>query len=334
MSLINLMMSDFTCNHCNKTFSAKKNLEAHIKNAKYCIKIRENTNIKTNTSQKEPENEIVDSLKKEIDNLKKEIIQLKSDLYNQNLYHEKENKILEDEISKLKHDLDNQKQCYEKEIKHVNELTKFEKEIAFKDGKISELSKNKPGNNTYNTYINPKLASIPISNIPALTIDYVQDNIEKFTFNKYINGVAGVSEFMSEIVTLQNANGETELNYACTDKARDSFFILQLIDQLGDNDLDNDNAKKKWASDGKAKFINKILDTLKPLIKNYRNLLNEKMLTAVTEDGQPDWFSKEHYAKLSTDLIDFNFGILDNKIGARSKLMVDIRNYIKNSLAV
>ena len=35
---------EYKCEYCNKIFSNKSNLKIHIKNAKYCIKMRDNYN--------------------------------------------------------------------------------------------------------------------------------------------------------------------------------------------------------------------------------------------------------------------------------------------------
>ena len=64
--------------------------------------------------------------------------------------------------------------------------------MACDEGRIKELAKIKPSKNitnNNNTYINSKVANLPIENIEPLTINYVRDNAyDNYTIEEFKKG--------------------------------------------------------------------------------------------------------------------------------------------------
>ena len=109
----------------------------------------------------------------------------------------------------------------------------------------------------YNTAINPKLVNLPISNIPALTDEYVMEKVNNgiLTYEKAARGYKGMLEIICEMITYENEDGEIERNFVCTDVSRNSFHRLL--------------ESRKWKADKGGRYLNTMLDTFKDVMKEY-----------------------------------------------------------------
>lgn len=332
---------DLTCEHCKNTFSSVRNLIKHQSTAQYCKKIRENEESDLNDDNIESLNLKLKSKDIKIKELSDQIKKFKKDIkiLNNNIINLNDNNnILKNNVNILTNEIKDLKEEFNE--KTVN----YEKQISHDKGRILELSKNKPNitNNTNNYIqnIHPKLAKLSIKNIPALTNEYVRENIPKFTFDLYTKGVLGASNFIIKIAALKDKEGIiTERNFACTDKSRDTFFRLANInnEELDnksiidiDNIIDDGNytKDKKWEADGKARFINNILDELIPTVKEHQKALNNKAFNSEDDNN------KEFYLDLSLKLSPIYNGFIGKDTTVRMTLVNDIRSCIKGSLAI
>jgi hypothetical protein len=177
-------------------------------------------------------------------------------------------------ISKLK--------AKNKTLKKENKSLK--EELSEQKG-IIEGMKNAPDKKTiYNTaYINPKLASLPISNIPALTQEYMIEKVNDgiLTYEKAARGYPGILEVISEMITHENDSGEIERNYVCTDVSRNSFHRLL--------------ESKKWKADKGGRYLNNMLDTFRDVMEEHKDkvydLYDETSHDSI-EWSQVDWERK------------------------------------------
>ena len=136
----------------------------------------------------------------------------------------------------------------------------------------------------YNTaYVHPKLVNLPISNIPALTQEYMIEKVNNgiLTYSHSSRGYQGILEVISEMITHENDNGIIERNYVCTDASRNSFHRLL--------------ESKKWKSDKGGRYLNNMLDTFRDVIEEYKDkvydLYNETSHDSI-EWSQVDWERK------------------------------------------
>jgi hypothetical protein len=116
----------------------------------------------------------------------------------------------------------------------------------------------------YNTaYVHPKLANLPIDNIPALTDEYVAERVNDgiLTYNHATRGYPGMLEVICELITHENDDGIVERNYVCTDVSRNSFHRLL--------------ASKKWRSDKGGRYLNNMLDTFRDTMDGHKNKVYE-----------------------------------------------------------
>ena len=116
----------------------------------------------------------------------------------------------------------------------------------------------------YNTAIHPKLVNLPISNIPALTDEYVMERVSDgiLTYEKASKGYSGMLDVICDLITHENDDGIVERNYVCTDVSRNSFHRLL--------------ESKKWKADKGGRYLNNMLDTFQDTIEEHKDKVYQK----------------------------------------------------------
>jgi hypothetical protein len=174
--------TEYKCEFCNKIFSNNSNLKTHIKNAKYCIKLRDNFI---------PDNQFICNYcnkdftsKQKLDyhllncNFKKD-----EDLKNLKLTIDERLKIQEENYKIIIKELEDK---YEKKIKELVE------QLKEKDERIERLATvaiNRP-----TTQNNQRINNI-INNLTPITEDYLKEQAEYLTLDHVKNGVDGYVQY-------------------------------------------------------------------------------------------------------------------------------------------
>jgi hypothetical protein len=201
------------CEFCNKSFSTRSNLNAHLKSAKYCLKLR-NINIEEKDEYLECkycENKYYrkDYLKKHLDNCKKKIL-----IENEKLKNEKEKILIENE--KLKNEkekillfrIDDLKDCNEK----ISELAKIPKTINNTTTNNTDQSVKKIDNRLLML-----MSPSDILNNPDKVKKIFQ---EKYRTDHLMKGIEGLANFSIQHL-LKTEDGK--YCYLCTDPSRKTF---------------------------------------------------------------------------------------------------------------
>jgi len=183
----------------------------------------------------------------------------------------KENKELRKKIDNL--EKDNGK------LKETNEELKDE--LFEQKGIVSGMQKG-PGK-TYNAYIHPKLINLPISTVPALTREYVEQKVSAgiLTYEKAAKGYPGMLDVICNLITHENDDGIVERNYVCTDTSRNSFHRLL--------------ESRKWKADKGGRYLNSMLDRFRRQMEDYKDKVYQKYSETPHESiewGQVDWERK------------------------------------------
>jgi hypothetical protein len=157
--------------------------------------------------------------------------------------------------------------------------------------KISELEgvitglKTAPDKRTiYNTaYVNPKLVNLPVSNVPALTQEYITERVNDgiLTYEKAAKGYLGILDVISDLITHENDEGIIERNFVCTDASRNSFHRLL--------------ASKEWKADKGGRYLNNILETFRDVMEEYKDRAYDKYSKTPHESiewGHVEWERK------------------------------------------
>jgi chromosome segregation ATPase len=202
---------------CEKTFTQKKYLQTHTDKCpkKTELKFEERIDEIKNVHKEEFESlinfhdEELQSMNKshneELRSMKKshnEELQLMKNVHNEqirsikNTYHKefqsikKQIKTAENDKNKLKLDVESYIEKI-KELEQILQDTRSEKDIN--QGRIQELQKVKPSSTTVinKKCINIKLNNISISNIPALTIEYIRANLNKYDYKNINRAMSG-----------------------------------------------------------------------------------------------------------------------------------------------
>ena len=220
----------YKCLHCNREFARNYTLDRHIKT---CPKKK----------VKDTEDKYESSLQKYKSRGKELRIRLQNQKkeYDEKLKQEKEkNKKLQKENKELKEDLDKQR------------------------GVIEGLKTAPDKRTIYNTAIHPKLVNLPISNIRALTDEYVIEMVNDgiLTYNHAARGHPGMLEVICELITHENDQGVIERNYVCTDVSRNSFHRLL--------------ESKKWKSDKGGRYLNNMLDTFQDIMEEHKDKVYQR----------------------------------------------------------
>jgi hypothetical protein len=189
----------FTCEYCDKTFSSKSSLNHHIATAKYCIKLRSNSNnqdfVCKECNKKFTIKFSLDrhikiceqSIKKKQKQRVLKLIEKIKDKYNNEL------KKSQEDIEKLKEQLD-------LKDNHIKELESKLENIALKA--VSRPTNITQNNNRIDT----------INNLIPLTDEHIKEQVEFFTLEHIKQGPSGFSQYALDY-PLKN-------RIACTDFAR------------------------------------------------------------------------------------------------------------------
>jgi hypothetical protein len=156
-------------------------------------------------------------------------------------------------------------------------------------------------NNKTKNVTNIKLAAIPITIIKPLTVDLVQENLTKYTYEAFLRGKKGILKFIEGLITLENKNGEKEINFAFTDPSRHKYH--RLIET------------REWKLDEGGSFINTILDEIKIPALDY-SIKYQK------QKSKDDFFNKEVFSGIISSGED------------RLKLVKDIKTSIGSIISV
>jgi uncharacterized C2H2 Zn-finger protein len=269
------------CEFCNKEFTQKFHLQKHLNKcqAKSIIDLHDKEIDKLKISYEQKIANLSNELDLQHSNHVEKIAKYKEindELVSDYNKRDKDAKAYYEKITKLTKDLDMVNEENSKLKTQLLELEK-EKEIAYREGRIVELTKIKPGvKNITNININPKLAKLPINNIPPLTIQLLNDNLSNYTYISFIRCQEGLIEFIKSLIVLKTKSGVIiERNYVNTDRSRKSFHILD----------EDDEKKKYWRNDGQAEYItNYVLDSIKGLVKkHYTQFMKELFFLALRE---------------------------------------------------
>nr|QBK85987.1 MAG: hypothetical protein LCMAC101_05820 [Marseillevirus LCMAC101] len=166
--------------------------------------------------------------------------------------HKKELNQKDEKIRKLQEMLENLKK----------EHLKLQAQVVEQEGIVKGMEKT-PGK-TYNAYIHPKLINLPISNIPALTHEMVEQKVNDgiLTYGHAIKGYSGMLEVICELIAHENDDGVIERNYVCTDVSRNSFHRLL--------------ESRKWKSDKGGRYLNNMLDRFQDQMEDYKTDVYKK----------------------------------------------------------
>jgi hypothetical protein len=143
-------------------------------------------------------------------------------------------------------------------------------------GTVDGMQKAPDKKTIYNTqYVHPKLVNLPISNIPALTQEFVEQKVNDgiLTYEKSARGYSGMLEVICDLVTHENDDGIVERNYVCTDVSRNSFHRLL--------------KSKKWKADKGGRYLNSMLDTFQEVMEEYKKKVYN--MYSETPHDSPAW---------------------------------------------
>lgn len=205
-----------------------------------------------------------------------------------------------------------EKKLLEKDAK----IAELQSKLSYKEGEVVGMEKSiKPPKIVVNNkIINKKLASVQTSHIQPLTLEYVKSRVDEYDYEAYKRGKKGVRQYIENLIILE-MDGVVHQNYACTDRSRNAFHRLV-----------NDN---EWKTDGGARFINNILNSLAERAKIHdQSLQNEiKMLGGAGR-------KTDSLMRLDTELLPIYGGIVNPKSKERIELFESIRNEIRDICSV
>lgn len=302
------------CKYCNKHFSSVYTLKNHLNSAKYCLAKRSKTNVKQSNF-----------LCKHCGNTFTQNKSLQTHLLTcKNIVIEKEQYELTIEESKNTiHDL-------QISLENANKLIhKLELELAAYKGEIKGLKTAKPTtikNNSNITYINPKLANIPVHNIEPLTIEYIREENHRYTYNLFTKGPIGIVEFLDPLIRVydeDHPDAKPCRNYVCTDIPRNKYHKYI--------------ASGEWKLDGGAAFLKEIFAELKiPAMKHYAKIQKkDKKLTNIAMDtfDPLDLAASKEMTDLSLKIGPMYRGICNSGMD-RDKLSDDVRFLLKDIVGI
>jgi hypothetical protein len=171
-------------------------------------------------------------------------------------------------ISSQKENLETRKEKFsllKDELKIANlEITRLKVELAEKDGLIDGLKTAPDKKTIYNTAIHPKLVNLPITSVPALTHELIEQKVSDgiLTYEKAAKGYSGMLDVICELITHENNDGVVERNYVCTDVSRNSFHRLL--------------ESRRWKSDKGGRYLNSMLDRFIDPMEEYKTEVYQK----------------------------------------------------------
>lgn len=308
---------DHICEFCDKNFSSKYALKVHKENAKYCLASRNKKPIKGykcdycnhtfnyKSALKRHVNNCLMYKDFTIDEQNKQIIELTKKVC--------ESKKLRDKIKDQEKVIQELKSVVEEKDQKILELEKL---LAHQKGIVVGVGKPRPPKIiNANNYVNQKLAMISIKNIQPLTVNFVKNQIDNYTYDMYLRKDLGIIQFIENLTILTMDDGTIEKNYACTDRSRNAFHRL--------------TSAKEWKTDGGANFINRILDTISPQVKIHSDTLNEE----IEKRGGPSP-KTEYIMRMVDDLLPFYIGVTQNESKERVKVFEKIRKAIKDTCSL
>ena len=330
---------DYACEFCNKSFSTKYVLKKHVETAKYCAELRGDNPTKKYVCEfcgkpftQKPhlkdhlkcctEYKVYVASEKEKTQKELEIKQINTETEK----YTKRIKLLRLDLAKEKIKIKNLSQ---NETKHLEIIERLQAENDEKDEKIIELEKTlergrgiligyekvKPANViTNNTIVNQKLAALKVDNIKPLTLTTIQEHIPNYTFELFLKGEAGIVEYIVSMTQLQMEDGTIEQSYACTDKSRNTFHRLM--------------ESKEWTHDGGARYISKIINSLKDAAKEHWDTLFHKMSTST------DPVNKDYYQSKIQELHGFSCSFGNPNSSYREQTFKKIKAQMKNISSV
>ena len=312
------MNNNFNCKFCNRTFSGASNLKTHTKTAKFCLKIQSSLDPSRSIEQFCVKCEFCSQEFTQKKTLTKHICFEKMEFdYNQKLaIKDNELKIKNIAFSNL------EKSFKESQLKNkqlVNENLKLEKELAFEKGCMAGYEKVKPktiinNNNKNKTYINPKLLKVCVDNIRPLTIQTIENDLYKYTYEAFTKEVQGIIDFIISVIIFEQGKNAIERSYVCTDKSRNTYH--RLIEQ------------KEWYLDNGASFINNFLNSVQPLADDYMEKFREK------EKSIGEGVHKGIYKDKLITLEDFHCGIMNRDGKCRDNIFNEVRNGIRDKASI
>lgn len=265
------------CEFCKKTFSSLQALSKHKTTAAYCLNNR-NISVTTHICKY----------------CEKSYAQQDSLVRHQKNCVEKSNYQQQIEIQQKNDELTKNNLKMKRMIQHLNQTIKekdalihsLECKLKNKEGVIEGIHSVKPQpiniNNSSNLhtnngviYNNARVASLPISNIQPFTLEFVRDNLDRYTMEDFQKKERGVIEFINklivkkvevttnsdihkndgveEILTEDNnslaiSDSHIERNYVCTDTSRNKFHRL--------------TDPRTWEKDAGATFLELVMNEI------------------------------------------------------------------------
>lgn len=313
----------YKCEWCDKSFSTKYVLNKHTKTAIYCLKLRGETD---------------DTKKYDCDYCPYSTTNKGNLVTHNKNCSKRQEAIHEKQVEDAKNLADHFENLYHSALARIHEL---EVELAHEKGKTNGFEKgieqgasvarpiNAKATMNNNLHVHPKLANIPIDNIPALTESYIRSEIAKnYTYEIFLGGKPALAEFIVKLITresnrslveeLEDSECDIEViverNFACTDVSRNKFYRLA--------------EKREWETDGGGKFLHKIFDALVEVARQH-------YLRLLREEGEASIDEKPFYQMKIDRVKSMYFGIDDKSSGIyRDDLFGDIRGRIKNFASV
>ena len=221
------LQSSYECEHCNKQFSSRSNLNAHQKSAKYCLEKQGKDNPMFDCEYCRRSFRVKQTL---IDHYHACKEKQKQDYAKS---YEEENKYLKQRLEEKDEYIEKLESTIEKyEAKLLQQKKEYEAKLEkFENAVISVAEASKTPTITYNT--NSNNGNINNNQILNLSPEVVEPILrEKLTFDIAKQGQKGLASFVLNNM-LKGPNGE--LKYKCKDTARQNF---EYINKNGDVEKD------------------------------------------------------------------------------------------------
>ncbi len=269
---------DLVCNFCGNEYSSKYTLKRHQNTSEFCLKGRNKEAVKKEckycgilyvhiTAHTER-----CKMKKRSISYNNELKKLKKELNAKDNKNERLNSKNKAHISEIR-------TLTKENAKLLDKNKKLEEELLEQQGVVKGMQTAPDKRTIYNTAIHPKLVNLPISNIPALTDEFVQQRVDDgiLTYEKASKGYSGMLDVICDLITYENDDGIVERSYVCTDVSRNSFHRLL--------------ESKKWKSDKGGRYLNNMLETFRDVIEEHKNKVYD--LYKNTPHDSIEWYNVE-----------------------------------------